>query len=196
MQSCIADRLHMADLVAGWIHRDLGEWDSLRNLFHPNGTIEITWFEGKFTDFVDASMRMGASALRTKHVIASPIVKFDRNRAIAETNAIIVCENVLLDIGCSAHSRFYDLIEKSATTCEDRKAPLPLRHGHVHFPTRGCRTRHCYPSTVPARIRTTRLRSGKEWLPRYSCICNQGKRPGESHQNVRSGVVSVPMNRD
>jgi hypothetical protein len=112
MQSYIADRLNIADLMTGWIHRDLGEWDSLRNLFHPDGTIEITWFEGKFTDFVDASMRMGASDLRTKHVIASPVVKFDRNRAIAETNAIIVCENVLLEVGCSVHSRFYDLVEK------------------------------------------------------------------------------------
>lgn len=112
MQSYIADRLNIADLMTGWVHRDLGEWDSLRNLFHPDGTIEITWFEGKFTDFVDASMRMGASDLRTKHVIASPVVKFDRNRAIAETNAIIVCENVLLEVGCSVHSRFYDLVEK------------------------------------------------------------------------------------
>jgi hypothetical protein len=69
MQSYIADRLNIADLMTGWIHRDLGEWDSLRKLFHPDGIIEITWFEGKFTDFVDASVRMGASDLRTKHVI-------------------------------------------------------------------------------------------------------------------------------
>jgi hypothetical protein len=111
-QSYIADRLAIADLMTGWIHRDLAEWDKLRELFHPDGTIEITWFEGKASDFVDGSMRMGASDLRTKHVVASPVVTFNGDKAIAETNAIIVCENVKLGLGVTAHSRFYDRIEK------------------------------------------------------------------------------------
>lgn len=108
------DRQQLNDLMNGWIHRDLGEWDQLRNLFHPDGTIEITWFEGLASDFVDGSMRMGASDLRTKHLIASPRVTFNsaRNKALLETNAIIIAENIKLNLGCECHNRFYDLAEK------------------------------------------------------------------------------------
>ncbi|MFJ2975257.1 nuclear transport factor 2 family protein [Kluyvera sp. NPDC087067] len=108
------DRQQLNDLMNGWIHRDLGEWDQLRNVFHPDGTIEITWFEGLASDFVDGSMRMGASDLRTKHLIASPCVTFNSagNKALLETNAMIIAENVKLNLGCECHNRFYDLAEK------------------------------------------------------------------------------------
>ena len=39
----LQDRQDLNDLMNGWMHRDLGEWEQLRNLFHPDGTIEITW---------------------------------------------------------------------------------------------------------------------------------------------------------
>ncbi|WP_422732013.1 nuclear transport factor 2 family protein [Leclercia pneumoniae] len=114
MNNQLQDRQQLNDLVNGWMHRDLGEWEQLRNLFHPDGTIEITWFEGLTSDFVKGSMRMGASDLRTKHLIASPAVTFNDagNKAILETNAIIIAENVKLNIGCECHNRFYDLAEK------------------------------------------------------------------------------------
>ena len=108
------ERQQLNDLINGWMHRDLGEWAQLRDLFHPDGTIEITWFEGLGSDFVEGSMRMGASDLRTKHLIATPAVTFNAtaNKAILETNAIIIAENVKLNIGCECHNRFYDLAEK------------------------------------------------------------------------------------
>ena len=98
----LQDRQDLNDLMNGWMHRDLGEWEQLRNLFHPDGTIEITWFEGLASDFVEGSMRMGASDLRTKHMIGSPAVTFnDRgDKAILETNAMIIAENIKLNIGC------------------------------------------------------------------------------------------------
>lgn len=114
MQNQNNDRQQLSDLVNGWIHRDLGEWAQLRDLFHPDGTIEITWFEGLASDFVDGSMRMGASDLRTKHLITLPRITFnaDGNKATLETNAVIIAENVKLNIGCECHNRFFDLAEK------------------------------------------------------------------------------------
>jgi hypothetical protein len=85
VQTYLEDRLSIADLMTGWIHRDLAQWDALRELFHPDGTIEITWFDGRFNDFVDGSMKMGASDLRTKHFIAGPVVEIIGNKAIVET---------------------------------------------------------------------------------------------------------------
>ena len=112
MDARLEDRLQITDLITGWIHRDLGEWDRLRNLFHPEGTIEVTWFEGNFGDFVDGSMRMGASNLRTKHLIGNPVVTLSGDKAVVETNAVIVGENVALELGCSVHNRFLDRAEK------------------------------------------------------------------------------------
>ncbi|MEB0079976.1 nuclear transport factor 2 family protein [Pseudomonas sp. CCI3.2] len=112
MYEYLVDRMTIADLINGWIYRDLAQWDSLRELFHPEGTIEVTWFEGLFSEFVDASMHMGSSDLRTKHFIAAPMVTFNACRAIVETNAIIVGENVTLGLGCSVHNRFYDWVEQ------------------------------------------------------------------------------------
>ena len=114
MQSYLEDRQQITDLMTGWIHRDLGNWDRLRELFHPDGTIEITWFEGAFSDFVDGSMRMGASDACTKHLIGTPVVTFnsDATKAIVETNAMIIGENVKLNLGCIGHNRFYDRAEK------------------------------------------------------------------------------------
>jgi SnoaL-like domain len=112
MTDRISDRLAISDLINGWILRDNGEWDKLRDLFHSDGVIEVTWFEGAFSDFVDASSRMGASDLRSKHLIGAPVVRFSGERAIAETNAVIVGENVELALGCAVHARFYDYVER------------------------------------------------------------------------------------
>jgi hypothetical protein len=106
------DRQQITDLMTGWIHRDLAQWDAMRALFHPEGTIEITWFEGLFSEFVDASAEMGVSALKTKHLIGNPVITFNGDKALVETNAMIVGENIELDLGCSVHNRFYDRVEK------------------------------------------------------------------------------------
>ncbi len=76
MSTRIEDRAAITDLMTGWMHRDLSEWDQLRGLFHPDATIAITWFDGLATDFVDGSARMGASDLRTKHLITNPSITF------------------------------------------------------------------------------------------------------------------------
>ncbi|KAA8729239.1 nuclear transport factor 2 family protein [Ewingella americana] len=112
MSNTLQDRQDIADLMTGWIHRDLAEWDQLLELFHDDGIIEVTWFEGLFGEFVKGSQKMGNSGFSTKHVIGSPVITFNGDRAIVETNAIIIGENASLGLGCNGHNRFYDLVEK------------------------------------------------------------------------------------
>jgi hypothetical protein len=134
MQAALEDRQSIADLMTGWIYRDLAEWDKLRALFHPDGTIEISWFEGLASDFVDDSMRMGKSDLRTKHFISAPVVTFNGNKAIVETNAVVVGENVRLDLGVSAHARFYDQVEKRKGVWKIEKRRGIYDFGYFNFP--------------------------------------------------------------
>ena len=129
------DRLAIAELMTGWIHRDLAQWDQMRALFHPDGTIEITWFEGLFSDFVDASARMGESELRTKHVIAAPVITFRGDRALVETNAIIVGEHVRFGVGCMTHNRFFDRVEKRSGAWKISHRQSIYDMGTITFPT-------------------------------------------------------------
>ncbi len=99
-------------LVQGWTYRDLSMWDKLRSLFHPGASIEVTWFTGTASDFIDGSQKMAGSKLRTKHMIGYPLIDRQGDRAIAETSAIIIVDNQELGLACNGYSRFYDLIER------------------------------------------------------------------------------------
>ena len=112
MDARLEDRAAIADLMTGWMHRDLSEWDQLRDLFHPDATVEITWFDGTAADFITGSARMGASDLRNKHVITSPQITFNGDRALAQTNAMVIAENTVLELGATTHNRFWDRMEK------------------------------------------------------------------------------------
>lgn len=106
------DRSLIATLMTGFIHRDLGEWDRLGELFHPEAMVHIMWFNGAAADFVAASSHMGKTDLSSKHVIANPLIHFSGRRAVTETNAITVTENTALGAVCTSHIRFVDRVEE------------------------------------------------------------------------------------
>jgi hypothetical protein len=108
----LEDERAISDLMIGWMHRDVGRWEQLLTLFHTDATIEVTWFEGKFADFVSESKLMGQSSFKTKHFISTPVLTIQGERALAETNAAIIADNSELDLGCVAHNRFFDIVEK------------------------------------------------------------------------------------
>lgn len=112
MPATLQDRQDVLDLMTGWMHRDLANWDGLADLFHPDGIIEVTWFEGLAKDFIEGSIKMGKSDFHSKHFIGQPIVRFNGLKAIAETNGMIIVDNVRLNLGCITHNRFYDMVEK------------------------------------------------------------------------------------
>lgn len=112
MQFTLQDRQDILDLMTGWMYRDLADWERLAQMFHPDGTIEFSWFEGLAKDFIESSIKMGRSNFRSKHFIGQPIVRFNGPKAIAETNAMIIIDQNVLNLGCVTHNRFYDLIEK------------------------------------------------------------------------------------
>lgn len=132
----IEDRLAISDLLNGWMHRDLSQWDELGKLFHPEGTIEVTWFEGPASEFIKGSMRMGKSDIDTKHFIGNPLVKFNaaQNKAIAETNAMIIGQNSRLALGATCHNRFYDMLEKRNGEWRILRRQVVYDFGSFDFP--------------------------------------------------------------
>jgi hypothetical protein len=133
MPVTLQDRQDILDLMTGWMHRDLANWDGLAQLFHPDGTIEVTWFEGLAKDFIEGSVKMGKSDFRSKHFIGQPIVRFNGQKAIAETNAMIIVDNAALNLGCVTHNRFYDLVEKRNGAWKILRRQTIYDTGHFTF---------------------------------------------------------------
>jgi len=107
----VADQHACAELIQAWgLYRDQSRWAELLSTFHTEGEIAISWFRGPFTEFVERCKRGGPS----KHHIFPSIVRVAGDRALAETNIVIMVrqgiENVLCDM--TSRARFLDRIER------------------------------------------------------------------------------------
>jgi len=107
--------------------RDCGDWQALRDCFHPDATITVAWYAGPAAGFVERSIAM-AKARRAeehhKHWLGNMRCDVVGARAVLETDAMVLIreyiDEVLFDY-CS-HLRFYDLVEKRNDRWRLRKA--------------------------------------------------------------------------
>ena len=50
------DRLAIRDLVENWaVWRDAGDWERFRTVWHDDGCMMATWFQGPADDFIRVS---------------------------------------------------------------------------------------------------------------------------------------------
>ena len=47
----VTDKAAIDALIQGWMFRGIAQWDKLRTLFHRDGRMEASWFQGLFSDF-------------------------------------------------------------------------------------------------------------------------------------------------
>lgn len=69
--------------------RDMGFWNRMRDCFHEDAEINISWFQGKGHEFVAASADMAARGMLAKHRLGPVLVTLNGERALATLNAII-----------------------------------------------------------------------------------------------------------
>jgi hypothetical protein len=51
-----ADRLEIRALIENWVlWRDARLWDRFRTVWHPEGRMWATWFQGTFEEFIQAN---------------------------------------------------------------------------------------------------------------------------------------------
>ncbi len=62
--------------------RDLGCWDYMRDCFHPDAQVRVSWFRGSAADFIRGSVDM-ASRMVNRHRLAPIHVVLSGNRAVA-----------------------------------------------------------------------------------------------------------------
>jgi hypothetical protein len=109
------DKYACAELIQAWgLYRDQGKWPELLATFVPDGRISISWFSGSFGDFVDRCRRSFEAGQRSKHHIFPSMVRVAGDRALAETNIVILVRQKIGDVpvDMTSNARFLDRLER------------------------------------------------------------------------------------
>jgi SnoaL-like domain len=110
-----ADRQAIRELVENWVvWRDAGDWDRFRTVWHPDGRMMATWFQGPAEEFIKVSREGFERGVRILHFLGGTSVDLAGDRAIAQTKMTIsqraAVHAVPCDVVCTG--RFYDFIER------------------------------------------------------------------------------------
>jgi hypothetical protein len=111
------DRLAIRELVEHWaLWRDARQWDRFRTVWHEDGQMWATWFQGTAEEFIRVSQAGYDQGVRVIHMLGGMAVDITGDRAIAQTKATInqrgAVDGVMCDVTCMG--RFYDFIERRA----------------------------------------------------------------------------------
>ena len=88
--------------------RDTGMWDRMRDCFHPDSLVRLSWFTGTGPEFVEGSIDMAERGMLAKHRLSPVLVTLAGDRAVASLSGIIDIPTVIdsVELMLSAYSRF------------------------------------------------------------------------------------------
>src|SRR5438034_7829386 len=94
------------ELVENWVvWRDAGDWERFRTVWHDDGRMMATWFQGSADDFVRVSREGWDRGVSILHFLGGTSIDLNGGRAVAQTKMTIsqratvhevVCEIVIL----------------------------------------------------------------------------------------------------
>jgi hypothetical protein len=111
----VNERLVLRDLVENWaVWRDAGHWDRFRTVWHDDGVMNATWFQGPVDDFIRVSREGFERGVSILHFLGGCSIDLNGPRAVAQTKMTIsqrgVVHDVAVDVVCTG--RFYDFFER------------------------------------------------------------------------------------
>ena len=109
------DRLFIREVVENWaVWRDAGDWERFRTVWHDDGRMMATWFQGPASEFIAVSREGFERGVRILHFLGGSSIDVAGERAIAQTKMTIsqraVVDGVDCDVVCTG--RFYDFFER------------------------------------------------------------------------------------
>ena len=115
MNQEILDRLAIRDLIENWaIWRDAGDWERFATVWHDDGVMMATWFQGPASEFIRVTKEGWAKGVSILHFLGGTTIDLAGDRAIAQTKMTISqrgdVQGVACDVVCTG--RFYDFVEK------------------------------------------------------------------------------------
>lgn len=113
MTETLQDELLIRRLIERWaVWRDAGDWERFRTVWHPDGVMMATWFQGPFEDFIRVTQEGWARGVSILHFLGGSAIEVAGDRAIAQTKMTIsqrgLVEGVPCDVVCTG--RFYDFV--------------------------------------------------------------------------------------
>jgi hypothetical protein len=111
----VDDRRVIRELIENWaVWRDALLWDRFRTVWHEDGRMMATWFQGSAEEFIKVSEEGYARGVRILHFLGGSSIDVAGPRAIGQTKMTISqrasVDGVLCDVVCTG--RFYDFFEK------------------------------------------------------------------------------------
>jgi len=115
MEQAMIERLTIRETIENWaVWRDAGDWERFATLWHPDGRMMATWFQGSGREFIEVTKAGWANGVSILHFLGGTSIEVNGSRAVAQTKMTISqrgeVEGTLCDVVCTG--RFYDFFEK------------------------------------------------------------------------------------
>ena len=116
-RSELEDQFQVRQLIERWaVWRDAGDWERFASVWHPEGVMMATWFQGPFADFIRVTQEGWARGVSILHFLGGSAIEVAGERAIAQTKMTIsqrgivegLAGPVLCDVVCTG--RFHDFV--------------------------------------------------------------------------------------
>ncbi len=115
MTEDMVQKLRIREVVENWaLWRDAGDWERFRTVWHEDGWMMATWFQGPAERFIEVSREGWNRGVSILHFLGGSAIDVAGARAIAQTKMQILqrapVEGVVCDVVCTG--RFYDFLEE------------------------------------------------------------------------------------
>ena len=122
-----ADELTIHQVVENWaLWRDAGDWERFASVWHDDGWMTATWFQGPATKFIEVSRDGFNRGVSILHFLGGFTCDISGARAITQTKMTInqraTVDDVVVDVVCTG--RFYDFFERRDRWAIVRRQPI------------------------------------------------------------------------
>ena len=117
MDDVVAAKLAIREVIDDWVvASDSGDWERFANVWHDDGWMTATWFQGPASEFQKARRAGFERGVSIVHFLGATSIDVAGARAIAQTKMTInqraAVDGVVVDAVCIG--RFYDFFEQRA----------------------------------------------------------------------------------
>ncbi len=109
------DQQAIGRLVQDWVvWRDAGDWERFATVWHDEGVMMATWFQGPASEFIRVSREGFERGVRILHFLGGTSVDVAGERAVAQTKMTITQRATIHGVECDVvcTGRFYDFLER------------------------------------------------------------------------------------
>ena len=115
MDQTVIDRLAIRENVENWVlWRDAGDWERFATVWHSDGWMTATWFQGPASRFIEVSREGFERGVNILHSLGGWSCDVAGVRAISQVKMNILqrapLDGVMVDVVCIG--RFYDFFEQ------------------------------------------------------------------------------------